>query len=49
MIWVLADETGRIINIIEYDGVSPYAPPYGALHQVSNTLKIGDQISQEGP
>ena len=34
---------GTIVNIISYDGISPYTPPDGtSLQQVPDTAKIGD-------
>lgn len=34
---------GTIVNIIDYDGVSPYTPPDGTkLEQVPDTAQIGD-------
>lgn len=36
-------EPGTIVNIIVYDGVSPYTPPDGTiLDQVPDTAQIGD-------
>ena len=36
-------EAGTIVNLIVYDGVSPYTPPDNtALMQVPDTAQIGD-------
>ena len=47
MAWVLVDGNGVIVNVIEYDGVSPYTPPVGlSLLENVDGCVIGDAAEE---
>ncbi len=45
MIFALIDNTNKVVNLIAYDGVTPYAPEDGlTLVQVPEGTNIGDTV-----
>lgn len=47
MSWALVDDSGKIKNIIVYNGHDPYTPPDGLkLIEVSDDKKIDDLLDK---
>lgn len=49
MKWALVNEDNICINIIEYDGVSAYAPGGQRLARVDDWIEIGDKADKAAP
>lgn len=42
MRWAVIDAENTVVNVIEWDGVAPWAPPEGCRAIESDTLNPGD-------
>lgn len=50
MNWAILDPNGIVLNIITYDGSSPFAPPAGCtIAQVNNWVQIGQNQNTSQP
>jgi hypothetical protein len=39
--YLVVDATGTVVNVIEWDGVTPYSPEHGMTHVQHDTAGIG--------